>query len=39
MCKVEPRCGDGHIDPGEQCDDGNTSNSDGCSVNCQTIIQ
>ena len=29
-------CGDGNIDPGEQCDDGNNLNGDGCSAQCQT---
>ena len=28
------RCGDGNIDLGEQCDDGNTKNEDGCSSDC-----
>jgi cysteine-rich repeat protein len=28
------RCGNGTIDPGEQCDDGNTTNGDGCDANC-----
>jgi cysteine-rich repeat protein len=28
-------CGDGHRDSGEQCDDGNTTNGDGCSSACQ----
>lgn len=28
-------CGDGHLDPGEQCDDGNTVSGDGCSSTCQ----
>jgi cysteine-rich repeat protein len=28
-------CGDGILDPGEQCDDGNTINGDGCSSTCQ----
>jgi cysteine-rich repeat protein len=28
-------CGDGHLDPGEQCDDGNTVSCDGCSASCQ----
>ena len=28
-------CGDGVIGPGEQCDDGNTVNGDGCSSTCQ----
>jgi cysteine-rich repeat protein len=30
-----PLCGDGIIDNGEQCDDGNTASSDGCSATCQ----
>jgi cysteine-rich repeat protein len=30
-----PSCGDGHITPPEQCDDGNTVNGDGCDVNCR----
>lgn len=29
-------CGNGTIDAGEQCDDGNTTNGDGCSASCQT---
>ena len=28
------RCGDGVLDAGEQCDDGNTSDCDGCSTAC-----
>jgi cysteine-rich repeat protein len=32
---VTPTCGDGTIDPGEQCDDGNTISGDGCSAQCQ----
>jgi len=28
-------CGDGHIDSGEVCDDGNGNNNDGCSSTCQ----
>jgi cysteine-rich repeat protein len=31
-----PACGDGTVDAGEQCDDGNTTNGDGCSSTCQT---
>ncbi|OAL44428.1 hypothetical protein IQ07DRAFT_592128 [Pyrenochaeta sp. DS3sAY3a] len=30
-------CGDGKIGPGEQCDDGNNIDRDGCSADCQTI--
>src|SRR3569623_99941 len=29
-----PLCGDGIVDPGEQCDDGNTTSGDGCSKAC-----
>jgi len=32
MC--EPVCGDGVLDEGEECDDGNTADGDGCSANC-----
>ncbi|MFW5746802.1 MAG: MopE-related protein, partial [Nanoarchaeota archaeon] len=28
-------CGDGILDAGEQCDDGNTESGDGCSMICQ----
>lgn len=31
-----PTCGNGAQDPGEQCDDGNTNNGDGCSSTCTT---
>jgi cysteine-rich repeat protein len=27
-------CGDGNLDSGEQCDDGNNVDGDGCSANC-----
>ena len=27
-------CGDGEVDPGEACDDGNTESSDGCRADC-----
>jgi cysteine-rich repeat protein len=29
-----PTCGDGRLEPGEQCDDGNTSSNDGCTSYC-----
>jgi len=35
-CRV-PRCGDGFVDGGERCDDGNTVSGDGCSATCQRI--
>jgi cysteine-rich repeat protein len=28
-------CGDGFLDPGEECDDGNRNNGDGCNFLCQ----
>src|SRR5205823_1640165 len=31
----QPVCGNGVIDPGEQCDDGNTQAGDGCNYNCK----
>lgn len=36
-CKLGPRCGDGVVQQaaGEQCDDGNRNNGDGCSAACQ----
>jgi len=30
-----PDCGNGVVEPGEQCDDGNTASGDGCSATCQ----
>jgi len=27
-------CGNGHVEPGEECDDGNTTPGDGCSADC-----
>src|SRR4029077_6654595 len=30
-------CGNGIIDPGEGCDDGNTANGDGCSSQCRAL--
>jgi cysteine-rich repeat protein len=36
-CPPEPVCGDGHVDPtaGEECDDSNTSDGDGCDSACK----
>jgi cysteine-rich repeat protein len=34
-CTV-PRCGDGILDGGEVCDDGNVIGGDGCSVDCRS---
>lgn len=33
-----PVCGNGILEPGEQCDDGNVINGDGCSSTCQIEI-
>jgi len=32
-----PVCGDGFIDPGEACDDGNKTGGDGCALDCLII--
>ena len=32
-----PLCGNGTVDPGEQCDDGNTTGGDGCGISWQRI--
>jgi cysteine-rich repeat protein len=34
-CEVQHFCGDGILDAGEECDDGNTDNGDGCSSECE----
>jgi len=34
-CTSEPVCGDGNLDAGEECDDGNTVSKDGCSAICE----
>jgi cysteine-rich repeat protein len=31
-------CGDGTIDPDEECDDGDTNNGDGCSASCSVEV-
>jgi len=31
-----PHCGNGELEPGEDCDDGNNENWDGCDQNCRT---
>jgi cysteine-rich repeat protein len=35
----EEGCGNGTVDAGETCDDGNTTSGDGCSATCQTEEQ
>lgn len=34
-CIPPPVCGNGVVEAGEQCDDGNVTNGDGCDENCQ----
>ncbi|OIO41915.1 hypothetical protein AUJ62_01650 [Candidatus Pacearchaeota archaeon CG1_02_32_21] len=34
--QYNPQCGNGILDSGEQCDDGNLANGDGCSSQCIT---
>jgi cysteine-rich repeat protein len=36
---TDPVCGDGSLDAGEQCDDGNTANGDGCSSTCRIEVK
>jgi cysteine-rich repeat protein len=41
ICELQPEpCGDGIVQPfaGEECDDGNTSDLDGCSATCQLEV-
>ena len=39
-CRLGPRCGDGKVqaDAGEECDDGNRTNRDGCNVSCKNEL-
>ena len=32
--ELGPQCGDGHVDPGEDCDDANRVDDDGCNIQC-----
>jgi cysteine-rich repeat protein len=34
---TEPYCGDGILDPGEMCDDGNVTSGDGCAADCGSM--
>lgn len=38
QCMKLPDCGDNVVDRGEQCDDGNNNDSDGCTNECKTNI-
>jgi cysteine-rich repeat protein len=37
QCQHIPYCGDGHVDPGEECDDGNSNDCDTCSNHCTLV--
>lgn len=40
-CRLDctiPVCGDGIVDGGEACDDGNKMNGDGCAANCLAVF-
>ncbi|MBI3622674.1 DUF4215 domain-containing protein [Candidatus Pacearchaeota archaeon] len=39
ICIPVPYCGDGHLDSGEQCDDHNNVNGDGCDSTCHYEIK
>ena len=39
-CRLDctiPACGDGILDGGELCDDGNTASGDGCAADCKSL--
>jgi cysteine-rich repeat protein len=36
---AEPVCGNGSVEAGEQCDDGNTTGGDGCSATCRIEVK
>ncbi|MEZ4223942.1 MAG: DUF4215 domain-containing protein [Polyangiaceae bacterium] len=38
-CAPEPGCGDGVVNAGESCDDGNSVSGDGCAADCMAIEQ
>jgi cysteine-rich repeat protein len=35
---VPPACGDGAVDPGEECDDGNADDTDACTAACLNAV-
>ncbi|MBU0458666.1 hypothetical protein KKF03_04420, partial [Patescibacteria group bacterium] len=38
VCNADPVCGNGVQEPGEECDDSNLIDGDGCSATCETEI-
>ncbi len=37
-CATVPECGNGLVDPTEECDDGNTVSGDGCDAQCHSEL-
>lgn len=37
-CKASTTCGNGQLEPGEECDDGNDNTNDSCTNECRTNI-
>lgn len=37
-CLILEKCGNGALDPGESCDDGNDNPNDGCDGNCRITV-
>lgn len=37
-CKASSNCGNGVVDEGEECDDGNDDSTDGCTTECQENV-
>src|SRR5690242_17654231 len=35
VAELAPGCGDGVVDPGEECDDGDASDTDACTAACR----
>ena len=38
VCQPIGTCGDGTVDPGEECDDANTNNNDACTNQCKRNV-
>lgn len=36
--QTDPYCGDGTVDPGEECDDANSTGGDGCQPDCTEAV-
>jgi cysteine-rich repeat protein len=38
QARALPRCGDGILDGGEVCDDGNNTSGDSCASDCESLV-